>query len=163
MHVAQIICLFYFFLFDRVKFNILCFFFVRFPANEDLNSQPRSVSTPLGFNPLVTKPTHSINPTNYNTKANITQSYPTNIPSFHHSSKLNMSNQHDSLLKNFQQHNEDLQRKLRITTEMCAEQDARYEKSFKDMELKFRRAIAERDELLKLRYIYEINIDSVPY
>lgn len=44
-----------------------------------------------------------------------------------------------------------LQEKLKHATKVFVDQERFYESSFKDMELKLRRAIASRDQLLKLR------------
>lgn len=87
---------------------------------------------------------------NHNTQAPV--SMITTSPSYNPINSYTPANANvEAVVKTFHNHVEDLQRKLKITTEMCAEQDSKYQKSFKDMEVKLRRAISSRDELLKLR------------
>ena len=57
----------------------------------------------------------------------------------------------ETMMKNYHQHVENLQRKLRITTDICTEQEINYKSSCKDMELNFRRILSQRDDFIKLR------------
>lgn len=69
----------------------------------------------------------------------------------HASTPINTKQFSDATMQNYQHHIEDLQRKLRITTDMCADQELNYKNAFNDMELKFRRTLSQRDEFIKLR------------
>jgi hypothetical protein len=57
----------------------------------------------------------------------------------------------ETMMKNYQQHVENLQRKLHITTDICTEQELNYKSGIEDMELNFRRILSQRDDFIKLR------------
>ena len=63
----------------------------------------------------------------------------------------NFSESSDMIIKNYQYQIETLQRKLRISTDMCTEQEIEYKNVLKEIELNFHRMLSQRDDFIKLR------------
>ncbi|XP_066934578.1 coiled-coil domain-containing protein 158-like isoform X2 [Clytia hemisphaerica] len=57
----------------------------------------------------------------------------------------------DSVLSNYQYQIETLQRKLRVATDLCTEQEMESKTSLKEAELNFRQLLTQRDSFIKLR------------
>lgn len=57
----------------------------------------------------------------------------------------------EMIMKSYRQQIENLQRKLRITTDMCTEQEVEYKNAIKETELNFHRALSQRDDFIRLR------------
>ena len=63
----------------------------------------------------------------------------------------NFSESSDMIMKNYQHQIETLQRKLRISTDLCTEQEIEYKNALKEIELNFHRILSQRDDFIKLR------------